>query len=81
MILATNNFLYKLKITNDIRCSFCNAETETMIHVFYDFYVFIKDLWNRIENWLNLNTDSNFNISLHDVLFLKEEIRFSVLNV
>ena len=63
-----------------IRCSFCNAETETMIHVFYDCYV-IKDLWNRIENWLNLNTDRNFNISLHDVLFLKQEIRFSALNV
>ena len=79
-ILATNNFLYKLKITNDVRCSFCNAETETMIHVFYDCYV-IKDLWNRIENWLNLNTDRNFSISLHDVLFLKQEIRFSALNV
>ena len=51
-----------------------------MIHVFYDCYV-IKDLWNRIENWLNLNTDRNFSISLHDVLFLKQEIRFSALNV
>ena len=35
-ILATNSYLFKIKYINSDTCSFCNIETETITHLFWD---------------------------------------------
>jgi hypothetical protein len=46
-IIATNNFLYKIKKVNTPLCTFCKQENETIEHIFYDCEM-IKPLWERI---------------------------------
>lgn len=35
-ILPTNPFLFKIKVVDSIKCSFCNFEDETYLHLFYE---------------------------------------------
>lgn len=49
-ILATNFWLYKWKIKETDRCTFCNVECETIQHLFWEC-IHVKELWNSIQHW------------------------------
>jgi len=46
-ILATNNFLYKIKILNSEKCTFCNNFRETIDHLFWKCE--IKDMLEKTD--------------------------------
>ena len=54
-ILATNNFLYKIKILNFEKCTFCNNFPETIDHLFWKcetvqiFHNKIKDILEKTD--------------------------------
>jgi len=64
MYLAINRRLYtrdrlkKWGITNDILCLLCKEANETHQHLFFNC-IFSRRLWQKLLNWLSINTVSN----------------------
>ena len=57
--LATNNFLFKIKLTENENCTFCQNAPETLIHLFWTCQKTSK-LWKSIVEWLqNMNIIQN----------------------
>ena len=65
-ILPTKYWLYKWKIEDDDRCTFCNSHTETLSHLFWDC-VHVKALWLEIEIWVKQIMDHQINIDKETV--------------
>ena len=42
-IIATNSFLYKIKLKDTHLCTFCKANDETIEHLFFDIFLGCKD--------------------------------------
>ena len=55
--IATNDFLYKVGITSNDLCSFCNLHLETLEHIFWSC-PFTQAFWINVTEWINLNTPS-----------------------
>ena len=47
-----NKSLYRMKVLDSPLCSLCNAEDETIIHLFSECLVIIN-LWRNIQSWMN----------------------------
>ena len=60
--IATNNFLFKIGKSNTEKCTLCNAETESHIHLFWECY-YTQSFWNELENWLNRELSQNVNLT------------------
>ena len=54
-IIATNSFLYKIKIKNEDLCTFCKSNVETICHLFCQC-IYVKSFWKKVERLL---TDNN----------------------
>ena len=65
-ILATNDYLYKIKKKDNWICSFCKREKETITHLFYECEA-IKSLWIKLSQYI-------FDKTSIRILFTKEEI-------
>ena len=55
--IATNDFRYKVGITSNDLCSFCNLYVETLEHIFWSC-PFTQAFWINVTEWINLNTPS-----------------------
>ena len=62
-ILTTNSFLYKINKIDSNRCSFCKQTIESIKHLFVDCPK-VKEFWNTLKNWLQVN--GNINLSITD---------------
>ncbi|KAL4221346.1 hypothetical protein ACF0H5_019607 [Mactra antiquata] len=51
-ILGANQLLHKIGIKNDNSCSFCNTNTETLSHLFYECQ-YTDTFWMDVKNWIN----------------------------
>ena len=58
-ILATNKYLFKIKILDSPLCTFCNVEEETIIHILWECEK-VQEFFSEIENWLR-----RYNINLY----------------
>ena len=57
--LATNNFLFKIKLKENENCTFCQNAPETLIHLFWTCRKTSK-LWKSVMEWLqNMNIIQN----------------------
>ena len=65
-IIATNDFLCKLGIIDNNKCTFCDEEVETLEHIFFDCNI-VKTFWDQFTNWIRSKT-------LIDVEYSKENI-------
>ena len=68
-ILTTNTYLYKLKYTENDLCTFCQIESESIIHLLWECkfaQIFWKDFASWIKNCLHV---CNMNLSLELILF------------
>ena len=66
-ILGTRSLMYKMSITPDKYCSFCNDHEETLTHLFFDCnLVFL--LWQVLYEWIF--TKTNIRITLNKTAFL-----------
>ena len=78
-ILATNRYLYLIKIRNDPYCSFCKVEEETIVHLFYECDV-VNNFYYRLEDWIYNKTSVLLNLSKMELIFGKM-CRNDVLNL
>ena len=66
-ILPTNDWLYKCKLVNTKNCFFCDIQTETIQHLFWECQK-VKSLWLQLTDWLgNLNIEYLF-MQKHTIL-------------
>ena len=49
--IATNDYLYKIGISLTDICTFCEQNTESLIHLFWDCEL-IQTFWKKIQHWL-----------------------------
>ena len=68
-ILGTNYLCKKMKIVNSEMCTFCNEQTETIQHLFYECNV-ISHFWGNFKSFVNercMGIDTNW--SKTDIIF------------
>ena len=70
-ILYTNKLLYKMKITDTFKCTFCNEEDETIQHLLFSCK-YTELFWKEIIKWLK-----RFQILLNS--FVETSILFGIL--
>ena len=49
--IATNDYLYKIGISLTDICTFCEQNTESLIHLFWDCK-YVQNVWQKIQHWL-----------------------------
>merc|ERR1712074_106479 len=67
-IISTNAYVFKIGIFEGDRCNFCNAEVETICHIFSGC-VHVNTLWNDIQNWVNNIYRLDIHLSIQDIIF------------
>ena len=48
--IATNDYLYKIGISLTNICTFCEQNTESLIHLFWDCEL-VQTFWQKIQHW------------------------------
>ena len=51
--LSTNNFLKKIRLVESENCTFCQRETETLVHLFWECTK-VQSFWISLSSWLQL---------------------------
>jgi len=67
-ILCTNPLLVKIGKSDDPKCTFCNEEDESIVHLFWDCN-FTHKYWMDFQNWVNNNLNINLLLEREIVLF------------
>ena len=62
--------LLKIKKVDNDRCSFCNQESETIIHVLFLCNI-VKEFWVALQNWLRIQASIELELTAKNVLFFK----------
>ena len=72
--------LFKMKISNSDKCTFCEKELETVEHLFY-YCECSKAIWIAAENWITSAQSITILFSLQNVLLGFGEQRNVVLTL
>ena len=67
-ILYTNSKLHKIGFKSDDLCSFCNAESETLYHIFFQCS-YAKQFWNSFQSYWHQLSNQQIYLTLQEVLF------------
>jgi len=67
-ILPTNDVLFKMKIANDNKCTFCRLHAETLLHLFVECD-YTQELWNNVERLLQKRMGNITSLSVQEKLF------------
>ena len=78
-ILATNDYLFKMKICNSNLCSFCGTGVETLKHLFISCEL-VDNIWTLLEQWVYEKRGFLVNYSTLDLLYGKIGNIFSALD-
>ena len=52
-ILGTKSLLVKMGITDNDRCTFCDSNKESILHLFFECDI-IQTFWQSIKSWINV---------------------------
>ncbi len=66
----TNVQLFKWKIKDTDKCTFCNVQTETLLHLFWECQT-ARHLWNLLLQWYREKTGQTVHLDSKKVLFCK----------
>ena len=69
-ILATNEYLFKLKLKDSKVCTFCNIEPESLIHLFVECE-HVENVWNMLKSWISETCGFPLNFNKYEILFGK----------
>ena len=58
-IIPTNAWLFKCGLKNTQNCTFCEVNTETIEHLFWECQI-TKSLWLQLSEWLENITNQKF---------------------
>ena len=72
-IIATNSYLFQIKYKDSDKCSFCNREKETIIHLFWDC-IFVNPLWGEFRSWYIDKCSEYILLNGSDVIFGKVNV-------
>ena len=67
LIYPTNHVVVRFGVV-ERGCVFCNHETETICHLFFEC-VYCQIFWSKVEQFYNVQTGSNIQLREKDVLF------------
>ena len=67
-IIVTKSFLFKINKVDNDRCSYCNQDSETKSHIFYNCSK-IKEFWATLQNWLQTEANITFEVTIKHALF------------
>ena len=79
-IIATNSYLYKIKVKDSPLCTFCGLHEETIVHIFYECES-VHNLWTAIIDWVYEKCAVRLNFTKLDYLFGKFNSKYPVLNL
>ena len=68
--LSTNVQLLKWKKSNTDKCSFCNIEVESIVHLFWECDT-SKFLWNQLQTWYKNKTNQNLHLTCRKIFMWK----------
>ncbi len=68
--VITNVTLLKWKTLDTDKCTFCNVETETVKHLFWDCPTAVH-LWNQVINWIKDSANQIVHLTVKKVLLCK----------
>ena len=54
-VLTTNDYLYKRKVIDSDRCTFCKIEKETISHLLWNC-TYTETFWKHVLEWITKNT-------------------------
>ena len=66
-IVGTKDYLFKIKRTNDRKCSFCNKEFETIMHLFVSCEQ-VQNFWLELEKDILLNLDIKLGTTPYEII-------------
>lgn len=66
-IYPTNLYISRFVKNIDVKCVFCNAEEETLKHLFFECQ-FSQIFWKKIENYIFIQSNIPINLEAKDVL-------------
>ena len=67
-IIVTKSFLLKINKIDDDRCSYCNRDTETKLHLFF-YCNKVKEFWSTLQNWLQTEANITVELTIKHALF------------
>ena len=70
-IIPTNILLYKMRIKDTTLCSFCNADEETLLHLFYSCNI-VQDFWKDFSELITRHTDVPLGLEKETIIFGKQ---------
>ena len=65
--IITNKDLFLWKMSNTDKCTFCNVEVETILHLFCSCKA-VKLLWNNIKQWIYNTTQEVLDLNDHNTI-------------
>ena len=66
-ILATNSYLLKINYIDSELCTFCNTESETIIHLFWECQ-YVHIIWVEFIRWVNTRSRRNLSLCEKDAI-------------
>ena len=67
-ILGTNKLLYKIKVSQNNKCTFCSDSIETIEHIFWTCPK-VFDVWEELDKWIYSKVQIELPFNLDIVLF------------
>ena len=69
--IATNSFLHKIGKSPSDKCTFCDLETKSLLHLFWECK-FIQTFWKELESWLSTKLQTPIACSKLNCLGIKK---------
>ena len=66
--IPTNDKLFLWGITESDKCTFCNIETETIIHLIWDCPT-AKHIWSQLTSWIKNVSNRTIKVTLKNIIF------------
>ena len=73
LIVATNNFLFRLGLQGDENCSFCQTSSELLLHLFWSCRQ-TSQFWNNVIEWLKNLLPRDYTLNNITALGLRPDI-------
>lgn len=79
-ILVTNKDLYRYKLIDSAKCTFCDQELESILHLMTDCSI-VKQLWHDLSEWIKGKLQIDIEFKDSDIILGLMEKRNDVLNL
>nr|XP_039247864.1 uncharacterized protein LOC120325769 [Styela clava] len=70
--VPTNDLLFRINKTSSPKCTFCERNVETVLHLFY-FCEFVQQFWEIVNAWLTVEYGLNLNLTYREILMGVEQ--------